>query len=728
MADKTNYYSDENLERIKKNISDSYVYFEDNYKRFRDFKKFVFCESVDEGQRSMLRDLGRPSIEFNILEAYISRLLGEFSKHEPSIVVSPSQDSEVSSDVCKLVEDHIRHLMYEANKNSFSYEIYKDLLAGGFSVAKVTTEYASPMSFDQIIKWEKEFDSCLCGFDSLARTSHKGDGQFSFSIRPLLEDDFRTKFPDFDMSSIEYDRDIEEFNWNFVDGQQRKLILVAEYYEKKKKNIRIVKLANGNVMPLKQYKKLKYAWEANQIIEQIPVIVGHPRDTVIENICHYKLMQNKILEYRETDYGNLPHVFFDGNSVFVSRDTKSNQVYQMTRPYVFHAKGIQQLKNFSGQTLANHLQTLVQHKWIVKKEAIPEEKDYLEALTNPQRANTLVVNAFQDDNPEMPIPDPITPVQQMPAPPEVMATFSVTDPTTQVILGSYASNLGQNDNDLSGKAVIESQSVGNAAAMPFNVGYLAGLNQMAIITKDLMPKYVLGKRRLPVTDKAGEKGYVEVNSPGSPQLDYNSDSLNVCIEAGLNFQVQKTQALQQITSLMQASEQFASFMNSEQGLPILVDNLVCYGADRLKEGAKEWMEEQKQQQAQAVQQQQQMMQNDPGYIKAQADAQKVQLEAMQMQMDKMQQEFDNQIEIAKLANEKILNDAKMLEAQAKVNDMQINAAVRLEEAQTGLERHALDAAAKMAEVKSRQHNDHLETIKLDHEIKQSKKGDSDGND
>lgn len=725
MATENEYYSVENLARIKKNISTSYLYFEDNYKRFRDFRRFVFCESVTEDQRAMLRRLNRPANEFNILEAFISRLLGEFAKQEPSIIVSPADDAPIPAEVCDVLEKNIRHVMYDANKNSFAYELYKDLLSGGFSVAKVWTDYASPMSFDQIIKWGRAFDPTLCGFDPLARASHKGDGQYSFELFPMLEDDFLLKFPNIKRESLGYQRDIEGFSWSYQDSQQRKTVLIGDYYEKKKKRTRIVKLANGTTMPLNDYKKFKLKWEeleqSGQIIEVIPEVIGKPRWTELETICHYKLIESQILEYTETDYTYLPHVFFDGHSILLSRGESSSQSYQMTRPYVYHARGVQDLKNFAGQTLANYLQNQVQHKFIVMKEAIPQEKDYIAALTNPQRASTLVVNAFVDNNPDQPINMPIREVQNVPAPPEVMQAFQVTDPTTQTILGSYASNNGQNENDASGKAVIATQSAGNAAAMPYVVGYLAGLNQMSNIHVDLMPKYILGKRKLPTMDKAGERDYQEVNTEGNPQLDYGNHALNVCIEAGVNFQVQKNEALQQITSLMQASQEFSAFMNSPQGLSILVDNLVCYGADRLKEAAPIWTQQQEQKQQQMMEQQQQMAMQDPRMIKAQADQQKVQMEMMQMQFDQKQQEFDNQIAIAKLANEKILNDAKLLEAESKVTDMQINAAVRLEESQTGLEKHALDAAAKMAEVKSREHNDHLATHKLAHEIHQATK-------
>jgi len=487
-------------------------------------------------------------------------------------------------------------------------------------------------------------------------------------------------------------------------------------------------------MPLNDYKKFKAKWEeleqSGQMIEVMPEIVGKPRWTELETICCYKLIESGFIEEPvETDYTYLPHVFFDGHSVILSRGESSSQSYQMTRPYVYHARGIQDLKNFSGQSLANYLQNAVQAKWIVMKEAIPQEKDYIAALTNPQRASTLVVNAFMDNNPDMPISNPITPVPNVPAPPEVLQAFQVTDPTTQTILGSYASNNGQNENDASGKAVILTQSAGNAAAQPYIEGFLAGLNQMANIHVDLTPKYIIGKRKLPTMDKAGERGYQEVNSEGNPTLDFGNYAMSVCVEAGVNFQVQKTEALQQITSLMQASQEFSAFMNDEETLPILVDNITCYGADRLKEAVPKWVQKKAQMQQQAQQMQQQAMQNDPQLIKAKAEMMKVEQKGQQDQVD-------NQIAIAQLQIDKELAQAKVMEAESKITGMHVDQVLKMEESDTSRFNHSIDNATKMAELEFKEHqkeiNSHSAVLKhaeLAHNIKQAnkpEKGDNNG--
>jgi hypothetical protein len=715
----------ENLARIKENISKSHLYFKENSRRYHEYRKYCYKTTVNEQQKALLHRQHKPVVEFNIVESYVSRLLGEFAKHEPSIEVMPAEGVPVGHEVLELVEGHIRHILYQANKSNFAYEVYKDLLTGGFSVAKVWTDYASPMSMEQNIKLRRAFDVTMCGFDPMARNAPKDDGNWSFEIYPMTLQDFHQQYPDVNVSQISYTKEIEGFNWSYKDAKEQKTVLVADYYEKKKKRVKIMKLANGKVITEKNYKKLQAYWEQEQLIEQFPIVVGKPRWTELETVCRYTLIESQIIEREETDYTYLPHVFFDGNSVVLTQDN-SNTTYLMTRPYIYNAKGAQDLKNFAGQSWANYLENLIQHKFIVKKEAIPQEEDYLKALTNIQQASTVVVNAYSENNPDKPIPEPIREVINAPAPPEIMNAFQMTEATTQTILGSYASNLGKNDNDLSGKAVIESASVGNSAAMPYVVGYLQSLAHVANIIVDLMPKYLVGQRTIPIVNLKGEKEYKEINREGRPYLDYEERAIHVNIEPGVNFQVQKNQALTQIIALMGVSEEFNKFMNSPQGLPILVKNLTVHGADELEEAIPEWLQQQQQQQQQQMQMAQQMAMQQPQMIRAQAEMQKIQHQAEQDQIE-------NQFEIARLAIDKELADAEILTAQSKVTQSQIDSAVRLEEAQTSEVNHALETAAKLAEIKDREHaremdhhNSIRESVKLHHEIKNKQQPTKDG--
>lgn len=714
------------LPRIKKNIESSYMYFKDNYKRFREYKRYIFKQTINEQQRTMLQDLNRPVLEFNIGHGSINRLLGEFADHEPGIEVSPAEGVPVGQEVLDVVEGSVRHTLFEANKKSFSMRLYKEMLGGGFSVAKVWTDYSSPMSFNQQIFWGNAFDSTMVGFDPLAREPHKGDGQYSFEVYPMLYEDFKRDFPDVEVKTIDYLKDLESFSWTYKDMVGQKIVLVADYYEKKKKRAQIVRLSDGRVMTVKRYKEMQELWAREVYIEQIPAVVGKPRYTTLEFICNYKLMQDQILDYEETDYTYLPHVFFDGNSEILTKDANNN-TYQFTTPYFYHAKGAQDLMNFTGIAIANNIENLSMAQYIVKKEAIPQEQDYIDAITEPQVGRTIVVNAYSENNPDKPIPDPIREVQHPPLPPEVSATFNSSVGLIQAILGGMASNPSNDQAYISGKAIVESISADNATAMPYVNGYLAGLAQIANIHVDLMPKYIIGKRTIPIIYKNGEKVYQDVNAPGKPSLNFEERAIKVDVCAGVNFQVQKEKALQQLIGLMQASPGFAEFMNSPEGLKVLVKNLTIYSSDELQEAIPKWIEQQQQQQQQAMQMQQQAMMQDPRMIKAQNDIAKTQLQEQELQQKAQQAQFDNEIEVAKLQIEKELADAKVMEAEANISQAQIDSGIKMEELNTSHFNHAIDAATKIAEIKSREHeqqmNEHesiRKSVELHHGINEKR--------
>ncbi len=716
----------EDLPKLCKSVETSYTYFRDNYQRFREFKTYTFRETLNEQQKGMLTSLNRPQLEFNLGAAQVARKLGEFSEHEPSIIVSPSEGIPVNSEVIEVVEGNIRHKIHDANKNSFSYQIMKDELGGGFSAGKVRTDFQSPMSFNQDIFWEKCFDATMVGFDPLARAPHKGDGQYSFELFPVLKEELQEQYSNLDITTKADSTYLESFQWCYKNMYDQEVILVCDFDLKQKKRVRIVKLADGKVMTKKKYKEMQQYWQDEQIIEQIPAVISE-RTTVVDIVVNYKFIRDQILERTETDHTYLSHVFFDGNSDILSKG-HGNTSYQFTKPYYYHCKGAQDMMNFMGIAITNSVDNMNNAKFIVMEEAIPQQQDYKDMITEPQRAGTIVVRAYSENNPDKPIPTPIREVQHPPMPPEVMGSFNQSISIIQAILGSGSSNPDNRQDYISGKAIIEATNVDNAAGMPYIVGYLAGLEQMARIHADLMPKYILKKRTIPIVNKAGEQIFQDVNQPGKPQLNYEPDALKVNIDAGVNFQVQKDKAMGQIVGLMQASPKFAEFMNSEQGLPILLSNLVIYGGDRLQEAAEEWTQVQKQQQQQMMQQQQQMMQQDPRYIKAQADVQKVQLQGQELQQKAQQAQFDQQIKVAELQIEKELADAQIMEAEAKINQAQIDSGIRMEEMNTSHFNHAIDAAAKIADIKAKEHtqkmNEHesiRKSVDMHHKINNESK-------
>jgi hypothetical protein len=453
-------------------------------------------------------------------------------------------------------------------------------------------------------------------------------------------------------------------------------------------------------LTMDEYNQGLEEWEKAGRVEQPPVIVKS-RITTIDVICRYRFIQDRILEYVETDFKKPNYVFVDGDSTYV-RDSVNGAIQQQTKPYVYHAKGIQKLKNLAGQTVANNIENQVQHKFKVAKESIPVE--YADAYKNVQLANTLVYNAFKDDDPNVPLPPPQE-IAVVPSPPENLGIFGASDQTTQTILGSYDASLGINNNQLSGIAIVEGATQSNAAAMPYVVNYMQSLNQVAQVILDLIPKYYITPRTLPIIDQEGKKSFTKVNQPGGINLKYKENSLNIKVEAGINFAIQKSKALQQIIGLMQASQLFSQFMNQE-GLSILLDNLDIKGIDQLKVLADNFMKKmQMQQQMQMKMAMQQQQQPNPLVMRNQVEMAKVH----QREIDSQR---DAQVKTAEIAVNQQESETERLRLLAEIDETRRDQLVQMDKHQTEKARMAVDMAMQATEMG---HKHSLDRHKLGHD-------------
>jgi hypothetical protein len=636
------------LKSIKRDIETSTSYFKKNNDRFHEFFKFVFQTAISEADTSCLSTAGKPLIEFNITNAPISRLCGEFSKQMPSISVVAENGMPVDEQTIMIVEGHIRHIIDDANKHNAQYNIYKDQLGGGFSSWKVFTEYAHDMTFDQVIKARKTYDATLVGFDQNAREASKYDSEFAYEFFPMPKDKFKDKYPNVDLNLLSFNMPTENLSWSY-SAENQDIILVCDFYKKKRRKIELLRVAGHGDMTKNEYDKLVAQMIADNRPEQLPVVTKR-RKTTKQYICRYRIVGVEVIDYEEMDYKYLPLVFVDGDSAII-KDGSSAAYKQFTKPYVYHAKGIQRLVNFAGQVIGNDFENMVMHKFMVAKESIPQEEEYQEAYKNMQIAQTFVYNAFMDGDPDKAIPAPRE-IVRVGLPPEVINTFNTSMQMLQNILGSYDAALGINDNQLSGTAIVEAATQSNAAAMPYVVSHMQALTHVATIILDLIPKYYKTPRTIPILDSEGNRSYQKVNQQGAPSFNYDENALSVKVEAGPNFAIQKARALNQIMMLMQASPLFAQFMN-EIGLSYILDNMEFRGSDILAEKSKQWMQQLQQKMAQQAQQ------PDPNMMRLQVEQGKLQEKAANNQVV-------NQLKAQELtiSKEKADNDRLKIELDA----------------------------------------------------------------
>lgn len=682
---------DENLRRIKKNVDLWRAYFKENNERFNTFKKFVLISSLSRREYDISKSIQRPLLEFNILEAYVSRLLGQFYKNSPDVVVKSkfsNREDTQNEEMASNVEMHMRQIINESDKNGFKYNIWQDILVGGFSAAKVYTQYSGEKSFDENILIKKIFDPTLCGFDPTAKERNKQDGSYCFELFPMRKEEAEEQFGKI-FEDMEFVGTFDGFSWSYKNVNE-KFIIICDYYEKKKKKTKIVLLSNQTVMTVDEYERFIEGWKESGIIEQAPVIIGKPRYTYLTEIWRYVLCENKIIRKEKTIYTQLPLVFFDGNSCVI-KEPSSSTVTQVTRPLIYHAAGAQRLKNLSGQQLCNELENISQGMYLAAKESIPEE--YADAYRDPQTANVLIYNAFKDNNPNIPLPPPQI-MMRRPIPQEIVATFSGMDSVVQNILGSYDSNMAKlSERDVSGYALERSESMSNASAQPFTVGFLNGLQGCADIIVDLIPKTYTTPRSIPIILPDNKEGYLLINQQGGVKFSFDPGSMEVQVRAGPSFSVQQEKAINEIIGLSKAVPGIADFI-SQKGLRVILDNIEIRSADQLRKLADEYLND--------IQQQKMAAQNNPpqdpnmmfAQVEAKKNEQRAQLEAAKLQQQSKQDVADNQIQIAKLEIENKKLQLELMKTISEINKSSTEEAVMKEKIQDERVKTAVDLAIK----------------------------------
>ena len=333
-----------------------------------------------------------------------------------------------------------------------------------------------------------------------------------------------------------------------------------------------------------------------------------------------------------------------------------------------------------------------------------------------QKADVLVYNHFQDENnPDVILPPPRE-IQRTPIPPQIAETFRLSDEMTVAILGSF-DNSQVSRADLSGKAVVANQMQSNAASMPYIVGFIKGINRAAEMIVDLIPKYYRTPRSLPVLKATGKREYVEINNKSNPEslyMDYDANTLDIKVEVGTNFAVQKEVALQTILSLMGSSEIFAQFIN-QHGLQILLDNIDIRGIEELQEEAAKFEAELQQKAEQGNQMQQQEAQMAQQQMQVSAKQAEVSLALGEKQLNAPAKE---EIEFLKLQEKVKVDQANLAlkERDADTNFLEILSKIRAEDVDQEITMAKVDAENARTAVTAQ-----LDVAKHLHEVEQANK-------
>ena len=170
-------------------------------------------------------------------------------------------------------------------------------------------------------------------------------------------------------------------------------------------------------------------------------------------------------------------------------------------------------------------------------------------------------------------------------------------------------------------------------------------------------------------------------------MNYDSNILQLKVEAGVNSSVAKQMAMDQLIKLMGTSELFNDFMNRE-GLDVFLSNMDIRGIEDIKVKAASYMEQLREEAEAAAGKPDPMEEMVKGQIE-------VDMAGVEQRREKAQ--GDQAIATARVAVEQSRTDIEYMRLQNEIQNKRTDQAMKQQEAHAKQAQEAIDTAIKVVE-------------------------------
>jgi hypothetical protein len=719
---KTNQGNDTDIDLVQELMDCVQASYDTEYherRYFSYFNKIINDTALDADIVSKLSQMNKPAIECNRLGMYINKEMGEFENQQPGFEVNSSDDVTIShltpniEETCEVLEGHLRHELATNDPNSTGYKIYKDMISGGYSVTRISTDYKNDRSTQQVLKREKLPYPTMTGFDPTAMQPHKGDGEYAFEYVYYTKKQALEFLTEKELENIPVSSSLNNnFNWCFTDTKFRKIYTFCKFYRKESKKVKILSLSDGREITDKQYKKeLSDISLMEELTGEfiIPPTIEDSRDSKECYIVCYLLVKDKILKREETDFTQLPLVKYVGNE-FYSEDIDGANKRKMGKSMVHDAEGAQRLLNTAAQQVAYEIETTMAHKIAMDIDSV--DLTQTTQLTNLQEQNVLLYRSRREGQSDDPTNPPIF-IQRPPIPSIIENTFLQMPMMMDSIMGGL-DQMGMQRNNVSGQAMDSGAIQSSMHASPWRMGYIISLNQEAKIYTDMMPKIYKTPRSIPFMGIDGKRSYKVVNDDKNPNgiyMDFNPNDFNISITVGVNAEVSKRISVNQMITMAKMGGWFDEFIVTKC-LPEFVSNLDVRHQKAFMKKAEEFMAE-KQQEKEAKKQE--MMKNPPiDPVRAQISMkqaelnQKHQVDEEKLQQSRLQMQIDTEFKAAEMQQKDGEMQLDAIKALASAKSDQAAAFASIQKADSENLRSNVDLAIQLSK-----HHEDVKKDKLD---------------
>lgn len=595
----------------------------------------------------------RPMLTINRLFQFRNQIINEIRQNRPGIKIRPVDD-KADKETAEIMQGLVRHIQ-DSSKADIAYDTAAEWQVDtGLGYFRIITDYCEDDSFNQDIVIKRVVDPNKVYYDPESTEPDGSDARWAFVIEDWALDEFKTEYPDVDVTAFKDGVTGDRQGWFGKD-----FVRVAEYFEIESKPRTLVQLQDGST-----------AWK-DEIPEEYQELIIAERKSNDKRCKWYKIGGDKILEQTELPTSFIPVIPVLGNEVWVEG---KRHVHGLTR----FAKDPARQYNYM-QSANTEVMALAPRAPYIAAEGQLDGYEQEWAMANRHNLSVLTYNPVSFGGTVIGAPQRQQPVTTNPGFESAMMR-AVDDMKSS--MGIFDASLGNRESNQSGKAILSQQRQANIGNFHFSDNLSRSIRQAGRIIIEMIPKIYDTQRVIRILGEDDAPKQVQIN-PEMEQAKIEMPNQKGGVDSIYNFGVGKYDLVvdtgpSYATKRQEAAESMMAFVQADPAVlqiagDVIVRNMDWPGADEIADRMKAMLPPQVQQELkqgqedgqpqidpQVQQQMEQMAQMtehlsqelQAAQAKLQSDEDKLDIERFKAQTDRMKV-------IAELEQKGALTDAQL---------------------------------------------------------------------
>lgn len=486
-------------QEILKRARDRYEYSEErdgkNRKQAREDTEFVYVpgKQWDSTMRTKRESWGDPCLEFPQLKQFVNQVVNDQRQNRPGIRIHAAS-ADASKEVADIIQGMIRGIEYDSQAEAVYDSGYHGAVTGGRGYWRITADYESPQSFNQVIKLQRVADPDSVRLDPDYRDPDGGDRNWGYVLEKVPNEEFAERWPDAEPLDVQQ----RTGSWYPDD----KHVLVADYYERHCTYRTLVALANGTIGFLDDLTKV-YSQAGKVDLE--PQIVKRRKSEEYTVNWYTIAGGDQILETHAWPGTMIPVICAMGDEVMVD----GSRIYQGV---ITQAKSSQSMFNYGMTNQAIHLALTPRAPWVA---AVGQIKG-LESIwneANNRNWSVLPYNPVDIEGTALPPPQ-----RQPPASPDAgwLNWTQQMQGLMRSTIGMYENSLGLHGQETSGRAILAREKQGDNSTYHYADNLARAIALTGRIIVECIPYFYDAERIVHIIGEDGKRTPQKINEEAPP--------------------------------------------------------------------------------------------------------------------------------------------------------------------------------------------------------------------